>query len=117
MLRVYLPDRSRVTDLPEPTVARCAWLGAYKGMIVGVFTWLIASIPWPYYGYAKWTLTVNFFYCAVLAAVLIALMDFLERWPYIEYEFRHSFSDTISFASASTAVYFIFQRVHIFLNS
>lgn len=116
MLRVYLPDRSKVTDLPEPTIARCAKFGAYKGMIVGIFTWLITSISWPYYGYAGWSLTMNFFYCAVLAAALIALMDFLERWPYIEYEFRHSFSDTISFALASTSVFYVFDRVQFFLN-
>lgn len=109
MLVVRLPKRSDITDLLEPTVFRCVKFGAFKGMLVGV-------ISWPLVEYVKWGLLVNFVFDGVLAAILIALMNFLEKWPYVEYEFRHSFFDTVSFAFTSTVFYWGLTWLHLFIN-
>lgn len=109
MLVVRLPKRSDVTDLPEPTVFRCVKFGAFKGVLVGI-------ISWPLVFWVNWGLLVNFVFDGVLAASLVALLAYWERWPYFEYKFQHTLSDTAFFAFVSTGTYFALNLFNLFLQ-
>ena len=93
----------------------CARFGGCKGMVIGIFSWFMSGLLLSAYGQAvQWSLVLNFFFDAVLSAALIMLMVFWKRWPYTAYKFRHSFSDTLAFASVSTAIYFVLDKISRF---